>query len=124
MTYGTDDEQESGSPTVSVERFSSGSVVVYVAGELLAAVALHQTITDELDRSPVRLAVDLSHVTRIDADVIDALVSAAVTAGGSDIGFCLIGVQGGPVEEAIAAADLTELFEVFPSLAEAWDGPH
>jgi anti-sigma B factor antagonist len=121
MTEGTGDEQRAGSLTVGVERFSTGKVVVGVAGELLAAEAMHQAITDELVRGPALLAVDLSEVTRVDAAGIDALVSAAYTAGESDISFCLVGAQGGPVEDEIVAADLTELFEVFASLTEAWE---
>jgi anti-anti-sigma regulatory factor len=44
-------------------------------------------------------------VTRIEADGIDALVSAAFQAGESDISLRLVGVQG-PVGAALAAADL------------------
>ena len=40
VTKGTGDEQRTGSLTVRVERFSTGIVVVRVAGELLAAVAM------------------------------------------------------------------------------------
>jgi anti-anti-sigma regulatory factor len=118
VTEGTGDEQRAGSLSVSVERFSTGNVVVRVAGELLVAAAMQRAITDELMRSPARLAVDLSRATRVDTDAIDALASAAATAGESDISFCLVGVQGGPVEDAIAAAELTELFDIFPSLTE------
>ena len=71
--------------------------------------------------APVRLAVDLSQVTRVDTFGIDVVVSAAATAGESDTSLCLVGVQGGHVEVAIAAADLTDLFVVFRSLTEAWE---
>ena len=50
------------------------------------------------------------------------LVLAAEAAGESDIPFCLIGVQGVPVQDAIAEAELTELFEVLSSINEAWEG--
>jgi anti-sigma B factor antagonist len=120
VTEGTGDERRAGSLTVSVKRFSTGDVVVKVAGELLAALSMHRAIDDELKRSPARLAVDLTRVTRVDTDGIMALALAATTAGESDISFCLVGVQGGPVEDAIAEADLTELFDVFPSLTHAW----
>ena len=124
MTEGTGDEQRAGSLSVSVERFSTGNVVVRVAGELLVAAAMQRAITDELMRSPARLAVDVSQVSRVDTAGIDALASAVAIAGESDISFCLVGVQGGPVEDAIASADLTELFDIFPSLTEAWEGSH
>ena len=32
--------------------------------------------------------------------------------------------KGVPVEHAIAAADLADLFEIFPSLTDAWEGSH
>jgi anti-anti-sigma regulatory factor len=124
VTEGMGDDLPAEAPIVSVERFSKRNVVVRVAGELLAAVAVHRAIAEQLKRSPARLAVDLSLVTRIDTDGILALALAAAAAGEADIMFCLVGVQGGPVEEAIAAADLTELFELFPSLAEAWERSH
>ena len=44
------------------------------------------------------------------------LVWAAEAAGASDIPFCLSGVQGVLVQGALAAAELTELFEVFSSI--------
>jgi anti-anti-sigma regulatory factor len=121
---GTGDEQRAGSLTVGVKRFSTGDVVVCVAGELLAAEAMQQAIADELNRSPARLAIDLSQVTGVDNEGIEALASAAATAGESGISFCLVGVQEGPVDDAITAGDVIELFEVFPSLTEAWQGPH
>jgi hypothetical protein len=50
------------------------------------------------------------------------LILAAAKAAESRISpFCLIGVQGGPIEDALAAAELTEMFEVFPSIDEAWE---
>ena len=39
------------------------------------------------------------------------LVLAAEAAGESDIPFCLSGVQGAPVQDALAEAELTELTE-------------
>lgn len=60
-------------------------------------------------------------VAHIDGAGIDALVSAAALAGESDISFCLVGVQGGPVAAALAAAELTELFEIFASVNHAWE---
>jgi hypothetical protein len=52
VTEGTGDEQRAGC-TVSVKRFSTGDVVVKVAGELLAALSKHRAIDDELRRSVI-----------------------------------------------------------------------
>ena len=57
---------------------------------------MRRVVATELNRSPALLALDLSGVNRIDAEGIDALVSAATQAGESDISFCLIGVQRDP----------------------------
>jgi hypothetical protein len=57
----------------------------------------------------------LSRVIRIDAGRIDAVVSAATQAGESDISLSMAGVQGHPVETALADAELTELFEIAPA---------
>jgi anti-anti-sigma regulatory factor len=69
-------------------------------------------------RSPSLFAVDLSGVTRVDGSGIDALVSAAGVAGESDISLCLVGALAGPVATALAAAGLTELFEICGSIDE------
>ena len=50
------------------------------------------------------------------------LVLAAEAAGESDIPFCLSGVQGVPVQDALAEAELTELFEVFSSITRRGRG--
>ena len=50
------------------------------------------------------------------------LVWAAEAAGESDILFCLSGVQGVLVQDALAAAELTELFEVFSSITRRGRG--
>ena len=50
------------------------------------------------------------------------LVVAAEAAGESDIPFCLSGVQGVPVQDALAEAELTELFEVFSSITRRGRG--
>jgi hypothetical protein len=64
----------------------------------------------------------LSEVTRIDVDGVYAL--GVGHGGGPGVGYlvCLIGVQAVPVQDAIAEAELTELFEVFSSINEAWEG--
>lgn len=95
--------------------------MVDVVGDLSgdAAEAVKRTIADELARSPALLVVDLSGVARVDADGVDALASSAATAGESDISFCLVAPRASPIHDALAAAVLLELFEIFWSVDEA-----
>ena len=103
------------SATLDVKRSLTNTSVIYVGGELLrgATATMRRVVADELNRSPALLVLDLSGVLRIDAEGIDALVSAATQAGESDISLCLVGVHGHPVGIALAEADLMELFEIF-----------
>ena len=91
-----------------------------MSGELANGVSatMRQVVATELNRSPALLALDLTGVSRIDTEGIAALVSAATQAGESDISFCLVGAQAGPVGAALADAELTELFEIFTSLSD------
>ncbi|MCW2653339.1 MAG: hypothetical protein JWR32_4315 [Mycobacterium sp.] len=102
------------SAAVTVHRFGTGETVVQVTGELCGntAAALRGVVTNELMESAQSLALDLLEVTRIDDVGIDALISAAVLAGEADISLCLVAAQGGRVTTALAAAQLTELFEI------------
>jgi anti-anti-sigma factor len=103
------------SATVDVKRSPKNKSVISVGGELLrgATATMRRVVADELNRSPALLMLDLSGVMCIDAEGIDALVSAATQAGESDISLCLAGVHGHPVGTALAEADLLELFEIF-----------
>jgi anti-sigma B factor antagonist len=105
---------------VDVQRSPINKSVVHVSGELLrdSTQAMQRIVTDELLRAPAQLALDLSEVTNIDAIGIAVLVSVATQAGESDISFCLVGVRGRPVGKALAAAELTELFEIFPTVSD------
>jgi anti-sigma B factor antagonist len=102
------------SVTVDVKRSPTNKSVIHVSGELVrgATATMRRVVADELNRSPTLLALDLTGVSCIDAEVIDALVLAATQAGESDISFCLVGVHGHPVGTALADAELTELFEI------------
>jgi anti-sigma B factor antagonist len=82
---------------------------------------MSRTVADELTRTPAVLIVDLSEVSRIYVDTIDALASAAAMAGESDIAFCLVDGGGDGLHDAVAAADLADLFEIYPSVTEARD---
>ena len=103
------------SVTVDVKRSPTNTSVIYVSGELLrgATATMRRVVATELNRSPALLALDLSGVLRIDAEGIDAVVSAATQAGESDISLCLVGVHGHPVGTALADAELLELFEIY-----------
>jgi anti-sigma B factor antagonist len=108
------------SVTVGVKRSRTDKSVVHVSGELVcgATATMRRVVATELNRSPELSALDLSGVIRIDAEGIDALVSAATQAGESDISFCLVGVHAGPVGAALAEAELSELFEIFATLSD------
>jgi anti-anti-sigma regulatory factor len=103
------------SVTVDVKRTSTNKSVIYVSGELLrgATATMRRVVANELNRWPALLVLDLSGVIRINAEGVDALVSAATQAGESDISLCLVGVHGHPVGTALADAELLELFEIF-----------
>jgi anti-sigma B factor antagonist len=108
------------SVTVDVKRSPTNKSVIHVSGDVLhgASATMRRVVATELNRSPALLALDLSGVNRIDAEGIDALVSAATQAGESDISFCLIGVHGHPVETGLAEAGLTELFEIVAAVSD------
>jgi hypothetical protein len=57
-----------------------------------------------------------------DDDRVYALGVGSGGAGESDIPFCLSGVQGVAVQDALAEAELTELFEVFSSITRRGRG--
>lgn len=107
--------------SVEVQRLPTGKSIIRVGGELIrdAPSKLTRILEEELMRVPSPLVLDLSAVTHVAATGVDFLVSAATAAGESDISFCLVGVEGRCVGAALAAAELTELFEVFPSVNDA-----
>jgi anti-anti-sigma factor len=118
---GNNGGKQSEANTVDVQRFPTGKSVVRVGDDLIreAPSQLTRIVEEELMRAPSPLVLDLSAVTHITASGVDALVSAATAAGESDISFCLVGVEGRSVGAALAAAELMEMFEVFPSVNDA-----
>jgi anti-anti-sigma factor len=106
---------------IDVQQLAVGDTVVHLIGDLTgdAAAEMHETLVFQLSRGPTRLIVNLSGVSRIDACGVDALASAAGVAGESDHAFCLVDGDADQVRAALAAEQLTELFEVFPSVSEA-----
>lgn len=121
MGNGNEVGKQSEANSVDVQRFPTGKSVVRVGGDLIRDTPsqLTRVIEEELLQAPSPLVLDLSAVKHITASGVDALVSAATAAGESDISFCLVGVEGRSVGAALAAAELTELFEVFPSVTDA-----
>lgn len=111
--------------TVNVEQLTDGDTIVHLTGDVAgsAAAVMQQALIDQLLRAPTRLIVNLSAVGRIDAGGVDALASAAAAAGEEDHAFCLIDGEAGRVHAALAAGQLTDLFEVFSSVGEALRNP-
>jgi anti-anti-sigma regulatory factor len=114
-------EKRDRSIVINVQRLTAGNTVVQVIGDLIgdATAAMQQALMDELSRAPALLIVDLSALTRIDAGGAHALAAAAAVAGESDRAFCLVAGKAGPVQAALAAEQLSELFEIFSSVSEA-----
>jgi hypothetical protein len=107
----------------SRQRCNGSQRATHVIGELLAC---RTDAADNRRRTAVvapRLAVDLvrGHMHRCRRRLRPWCWPRRRPAS-RDIPFCLIGVQGVPVQDAIAEAELTELFEVFSSINEAWKG--
>ena len=109
-----------------VQRFPGNRTVVRVNCELVGDVtlAMQRCFTDELKRSPKLVVIDLSTVTRVGGDAVDALASVAAIAGESDIPFCLVAAGRGPVQAALATRQRTELFEIFSTVNEALNSVH
>ncbi|OBK80125.1 STAS domain-containing protein [Mycobacterium sp. 1274761.0] len=99
---------------IEVRRKTVDSSVIRIAGGLsyAAAASIWRTVETEFRRTPELVALDVSDVTEIDAAGVGVLVAAADRAGESDISLCLVGADEGVVGTALAAADVTELFEI------------
>jgi anti-anti-sigma regulatory factor len=110
---------------VHVQRLAAGDTVVTLVDDLIgdATAATQQTLIDQLSRAPTRLIVNLSAVRHIDACGVDALAAVAAVAGESDHAFCLVDGEGSRVQAALAAEQVSELFEVFSSISEAVQNP-
>lgn len=109
------------STAVQVERVSCSDIVVRVIGGLRDEVSaqLRRTVVGKLMGSPEALVLDMTMVTGIDADGVDVLETAAALAGENDIFFCLVLPPDSPILAALADEDLSALFEIFSTVAEA-----
>ena len=72
--------------------------------------------------NPVHVFYRFSQTREIEPEAVR--VDAATRSFGCSAArpLCLVVVRGVPVQDAIAEAELTELFEVFSSINEAWEG--
>jgi anti-anti-sigma factor len=104
-----------------VQRLPAGITIIRATGDLNSETSsqLSPLVADELSREPAQVVLELSNLTSVDKAAVDALVSASVLAGESDISFCLVASHAGPVLTALAEAGLIERFEVFPTVRAA-----
>jgi anti-sigma B factor antagonist len=102
---------------IDIRRALVDTSVISIQGELCrpTTTSVWRTVEAELRRAPDSVALDLSDVTGIDAAGLGVLVCTAISAGESDISFCLVGAREGAVGAALAQANLTELFEIVPA---------
>lgn len=84
---------------------------------------ISRAVAAELTQTPAQLVLELSGATCIDNAAVEALVAATALAAESDTPICLVTSPTGPVATALAAADLTERFEIFATMREA-QRPH
>lgn len=112
---------ETRSIAIDVQRLTECDTVVHVVGDVVgdAAAAMQQTLTEQLLRGPTRLIVNVSAVSRIDADGVEVLALVAAIAGEADYAFCLVDNEAGPVHAALDEAHMTDRFEMFWSIIEA-----
>jgi anti-anti-sigma regulatory factor len=115
------EEQRARGFIINVQRSAAGHTVVHLVGDLIgdATASTRQTLIDELARDPTQLIVDGSAITRFGAGGVQALAAAAAVAGEADLPFCLVSGNGSPLRAALAAEQMSELFEIFTSTAEA-----
>jgi anti-sigma B factor antagonist len=104
----------SGPVNIEIRRKLVDSSVIRIQGGLLnaAATSIWRAVESEFRRTPELVALDVSDVTDIDGAGVAVLVAAADCAGEADISLCLVGAHEGVVGTALAAADVTELFEI------------
>jgi len=114
---------ERGESSYSVQRLSSGASVVSAAGDLDGEThaRMYGLIAEELAREPSQVVIEVSDVTSVDDAAIKALTEMSALAGEADISLCLIASANSPIVRSLAAADLTERFEIFPTIDEALD---
>lgn len=105
----------------TVQRLPAGTSIIDATGSLDGAThaAMSRAVADELSQEPAQLVLELSGATSIDDAAVEALVEATALAAESDTPICLVTSPTGPIATALAAAGLTERFEIFPTVDEA-----
>jgi anti-anti-sigma factor len=103
------------------QRLATNTTIVRATGDLNGETSsqLYALVADELARDPAQLVLELSDATPVDNAAVEALGSASALAGEADISFCLVASHTGPIVIALAAAELIEWFEIFPTVDEA-----
>lgn len=113
--------QQGGSFSCTVQRLPAGTSVIHASGSLDGGTraVLSRAVAGELTQGPAQLVLELSCATSIDDTAVEALVGATAMAAESDTSICLVTPPAGPVARALAAADLTERFEIYATVGEA-----
>lgn len=113
--------QQGGSFSCTVQRLPAGTTMIYASGSLdgETRAVLCRAVADELRQGPTQLVLELSGATSIDDTAVEALIDATALAAESDTSICLVTSPTGPVARALAAADLTERFEIYATVGKA-----
>lgn len=121
MSKALDGADSEDGDTVIVHRLDHNRILIRVMGDVDgdSSTNVRERLIEQLTWTPDVILVDLSGVTRIDADGVEGLIAAAALAGEPDIGLFLVAPPGGAVQTALATAEVTELFEIFSTLSQA-----
>ena len=92
---------------------------MFVHGRLdhTTAPGIRQIVVDLLAAAPWAVVLDLRTLTGLTPDAVPALIELASRAGEADIGLYL--VTDPIVDQTLAAAGVSELFEVHPTIDSA-----
>ena len=115
------EEHQGGSFSYTVQRLPDGITIICATGDLDGETRslMYQLVSDEIAREPAQLVLELSGAKSADSAALEGLVYASALAGESDTSFCLVASHTGPIVRGLAAADLIERFEIFPTVDEA-----
>jgi anti-anti-sigma factor len=123
VTYVNDSdfEDQCGGCSFVLQRLPGNVTIVRATGDLDGDTyaLMYRLVVDELVREPAQLMLELSGVTSFDDAGVESLLGVSALAGESDTSFCLVALPSSPVVRALAAADLTERFEIFTTVGEA-----
>lgn len=118
------DEREPGGTeenlTIRVDHCRAGVRVIHVGGRLdhRTAPDLQQLLDHQLAAAPWGIVLDFSAVSVLELGAAPTLVHIANRAGEDDVGLCLV-IADSAVLRVLTAADILELFEIFPTIAAA-----